>query len=154
MALACANPKINYAIIAKREVSRLFSEGPVYSALFNETTDPLLVYRAVAITAEVDRVLDSHQADADGVEAGVAIHARRVIAHLIMRTVGTKSLANPSTDFAEVLSSVESQATMLLAALAAVFPDNAYPGNVFKNQARVQQLLDDAGAVSAKSQNS
>ncbi|WP_240423617.1 AIPR family protein [Microbacterium halotolerans] len=154
VALACANPKINYAIIAKREVSRLFSEGPVYAALFNATTDPLLLYRAVAITAEVDRVLDSHQADADGVEAGVAIHARRVIAHLIMQRVGAKKLAYPSTDFAEVLSSVESQATLLLAALTAVFPDNAYPGNVFKNQARVQQLLDDAGAALAKSQNS
>ena len=84
----------------------------------------------------------------------MAIHARRVIAHLIMQRVGTKTLAHPSTDFPEVLAGVESQATLLLTALAAVFPDNAYPGNVFKNQARVQQLLDDAGAVLAKSQNS
>lgn len=71
-----------------------------------------------------------------------------------MQRVGTKTLAHPSTEFAEVLSGVESQATLLLAALTAVFPDNAYPGNVFKNQARVQQLLADADAVLAKSQNS
>ncbi len=147
VALACAHPKINYAIIAKREVSRLFSEGPVYSALFNPTTDPLLLSRAVAVTSEVDRVLDSHQVDADGVEAGVAIHARRIIAHLILQQVGANALANPSADFGPVLAGVESNATLLLNALTAVFPDNAYPGNVFKNQARVQQLLDDVAAL-------
>jgi tetrahydromethanopterin S-methyltransferase subunit A len=147
VALACAHPKLNYAIIAKREVSRLFSEGPVYSALFNSATDPLALSRAVAVTAEVDRVLDSHQVDADGVEAGVAIHARRVIAHLIMREIGSNVLANPSADFGAVLAGVEAKATLLLKALTAVFPDNAYPGNVFKNQARVQQLLNDAEAI-------
>lgn len=153
VALACANPKINYAIIAKREVSRLFSEGPVYSALFNSATDPLLLHRAVAITAEVDRVLDSHQVNAEGIDAGVAVHARRVIAHLVLRRIGTKALAHPSTDFTEVMASVEAQTTILLRALTAVFPDNAYPGNVFKNQARVQQLLDDASSLLEGNQN-
>ncbi|MCT9001041.1 AIPR family protein [Microbacterium memoriense] len=147
VALACSHPKLNYAIIAKREVSRLFSEGPVYSALFNSATDPLALSRAVAVTAEVDRVLDSHEVDTDGVEAGVAIHARRVIAHVIMREIGSSVLANPSAEFSAVLAGVEAKATLLLKALTAVFPDNAYPGNVFKNQARVQQLLDDAEAM-------
>lgn len=150
VALACAHPKINYAIVAKREVSRLFSEGSVYSALFNPNTDPLVLSRAVAIAAEVDRVLDSHQADSDGVEAGVAVHARRVIAHLIMQQIGSKALASPSTDFDDVMSGIEANAVLLLTLLTAVFPDNAYPGNVFKNQARVQQLLDDVAKMLTK----
>ena len=147
VALACAHPKINYAIIAKREVSRLFTEGPTYSALFNRSTDPLMLQRAVAITAEVDRVLDTRQADVDGAEAGVAIHARRVIAHLIMKKIGATALANPETDLTAVLAGVERDATVLLNALIAVFPENAYPGNVFKNQARVQELLDAIGEL-------
>ncbi|MEV8175738.1 AIPR family protein [Microbacterium sp. NPDC079176] len=141
VALACAHPKLSYAIIAKREVSRLFSEGPVYSALFNPSTDPLVLSRAVAITAEVDRVLDSMQSDAEGVEAGVAVHARRVIAHIVMRGIGTKALADPATELSTIIDGIAETAELLLAALVVVFPANAYPGNVFKNQARVQELL-------------
>lgn len=145
VALACAHAKLNYSIIAKREVSRLFSEGPVYSALFNSSTDPLVLQRAVSLTAEVDRVLDSRQNDVEGVGAGVAIHGRRVIAHLIMQELGMKTLADPSTDFAAVLGAVRQGAESRLDALVDVFPANAYPGNVFKNQARVQELLKSAG---------
>lgn len=150
VALACAHPRLNYSIVAKREVSRLFSEGPVYSALFNPSTDPLVLYRAVALTSKVDSFLDSYQADTDGIEAGVAVHGRRVIAHLILQMVGPKALADPDTDFDNALAKVEDRARLLVAALTLAFPDNAYPGNVFKNQTRVQELISKAGkAVSS-----
>lgn len=147
VALACANPRINYAIIAKREVSRLFSEGPVYSALFNSSTDPLVLSRAVELTALADSILDRVQADAEGVEAGVAVHGRRVIAHLVMQEVGMKKLADPATDMATVMVDAETTTMTRFYALVDVFPANAYPGNAFKNQARVQELLDDAGLL-------
>lgn len=147
VALACAHPRINYAIIAKREVSRLFSEGPVYSALFNPSTDPLVLSRAVMLTAEVDRVLDVVQADAEGLAAGVAVHGRRVIAHLVMRDIGMKKLADPATDMATVMVDAGTTTMVRFYAILDVFPANAYPGNAFKNQARVQELLDDAGLL-------
>lgn len=144
VALACANPRLSYSIIAKREVSRLFSEGPVYQALFNASTDPLVLYRAVALTREVDRVLDERRGDAEGIEAGVAIHSRLVIAHLLLQNIGMKALADPSYDFDAALAEVSDEIDSRLDALVAVFPANAYPGNVFKNQTRVQELLKDA----------
>jgi hypothetical protein len=45
VALACASPNIGHAVVAKREVSRLFSDSSVYSALFNDQTDPLRLSR-------------------------------------------------------------------------------------------------------------
>lgn len=143
VALACAHPKLNYAIVAKREVSRLFAERAVYGALFNAGTDPLALSRAVGVVAEVDRVLDGLQAE--GIAAGVAVHGRRVIAHLVMKELGSKTLADPSVDFDRIISGVERGTLDRLVALVEVFPDNAYPGNVFKNQARVQELIRDAG---------
>lgn len=146
VALACAHPRINYAIIAKREVSRLFSEGPVYSALFNSSTDPLVLSRAVELTRKVDEILDGVQAIKEGIEAGVAIHGRRVIAHLVMRNVGMTTLADPGTNMKAVMKQAGTATLAYFLAIVDVFPANAYPGNVFKNQARVQELVDEAGS--------
>ena len=145
MALACAESGINYSIIAKREVSRLFSEGSVYAALFNPNTDPLRLSRAVAVTSAVDGLLDSIEADADGIEAGVAVHGRRVIAHLVMRRIGDKALADPASDMDDLLKELTTEVQTLVASIVAAFPDNAYPGNVFKNQSRIIGILKDAG---------
>ena len=145
VALACAHPKISYCITAKREVSRLFAERSVYSALFNPQTDPLALSRAVLITAEVDRVLDAVQADTEGIQAGVAVHGRRVVAHLVMKELGRNFLSNPTSDLDEALQNVNVRVPEILGRLVSVFPANAYPGNAFKNQARVQELLNAAG---------
>jgi AIPR protein len=145
VALACASPTLGHAVIAKREVSRLFSDNAIYRALFNAGTDPLRLSRAVLITKRVDDFLDETERSADGVEAGVAVHGRRIIAHLVMRQIGDELLKNPDADLDALLSNLAAQVAEYVAALVAVFPANAYPGNVFKNQARVVQLLEDAG---------
>ena len=147
VALACASPNLGHSVIAKREVSRLFSDSSVYSALFNPQTDPLRLSRAVAVTARVDDVLDEVERTTDGVEAGVAVHGRRVIAHLVMRNVGYSVLKDPETELNVTLENLDVEVAGYLAKLVAVFPANAYPGNVFKNQARVLQLVEDAGLV-------
>jgi hypothetical protein len=146
IALACASPSISYAVIAKREVSRLFADTSVYSALFNAQTDPLRLSRAVQITNSVDELLDEVEEEADGLRAGVAIHGRRVVAHLVMRELGDTFLGASDTDVASHLSALPATVETHLKGLIDVFPPNAYPGNVFKNQARVIQLLKDAGS--------
>ena len=140
VALACASG-IGHAVLAKREVSRLFTDQSVYRALFNPRTDPVRLSHAVVIVRSVDEILDYASHVLDGVQAGIAVHGRRVIAHLIMRDLGDKVLNNPDTDFSEVLESVRSQAREYVDVFADVFPSNAYPGNVFKNQTRVAELV-------------
>jgi hypothetical protein len=144
VALACASPTLGHAVVAKREVSRLFSDNSVYRALFNAGTDPLRLSRAVMITNRVDDLLDETERNTDGVEAGVAVHGRRVIAHLVIRKLGDELLKDPNADLDAQLSELPAEVAGHIAALVAVFPANAYPGNVFKNQGRVVQLLDDA----------
>jgi hypothetical protein len=145
VALACASQNIGHAVIAKRELSRLFSDSAVYRALFNPQTDPLRLSRAVAITKKIDNYLDIVGQLSDGVQAGIAIHGRRVIAHIFMRGLGDAFLSDPASDLAESLADLGKTVNGYLLALEGVFPENAYPGNVFKNQSRVVQLLKDVG---------
>lgn len=148
VALACASPAIAHAVVAKREVSRLFSDVAIYSSLFNPQTDPLRLSRAVDITAQVDALLDEIERNTDGVEAGVAVHGRRVIARQVLRGIGDAVLKDPDADLAPKLAGLSAEVTGYVTSLVSVFPANAYPGNVFKNQARVLQLLKDAGLSS------
>jgi hypothetical protein len=143
--LACASSNISHAIIAKREISRLFSDASVYRALFNPNTEALRLVRAVAITREVDAILDRIETESDGIEAGVAVHGRRIIAYVLIRQLGDGFLANPVSSIESVLSNIEASARATVSAIVGVFPGNAYPGNVFKNQARCTELLAVAG---------
>lgn len=142
VALACAHPRLSHAITAKREVSRLFTDRSAYGSLFNASTDPLVLHRAVQIVAEVDARLDDIQSETDGIEAGVAVHGRRVIAHLILQDIGARRLADPDLDVEAVIAGIADAAGNYLDAIVQVFPENAYPGNVFKNHSRVQGLLE------------
>ncbi len=142
IALACASPNVSHSVVAKREVSRLFTDS--YTALFNPSTDPLRLSRAVVITEAVDTVLDDVERDSDGVKAGIAVHGRRVIAHLVMKDIGQKALTDPDHDLTEALDDLEDNVIDLIDSLVDVFPTNAYPGNVFKNGSRVSKLLSDA----------
>lgn len=145
VALACAADDVAPAVIAKREVSRLFSrDGGPYDRLFNPRTDPLLLSRAVIVVRRVNGILEDIQRDHDGIKAGVAVHGRTVIAHLVLNRIGRGALENPDLDIESELEDLTDECMGYVDAMTSVFPDNSYPGNVFKNQGRVGDLLDSA----------
>jgi hypothetical protein len=139
--LACASRNIAHSVVAKREVSRLFSEKSIYTALFNPNTEALRLLRSVLITRAIDVILDEIASGTTGVEAGLAIHGRRIIAHRLFRGLGDSFLADSSSDIDSALAALDQNVRGELQGMIAVFPDNAYPGNVFKNQARILDLV-------------
>lgn len=143
IALACASPSVSHSVTAKREVSRLFTDS--YATLFNPRTDPLRLARAVQITSEVDAILDDLERSSDGVRAGIAVHGRRVISHLVMKQMGQGFLTSPESDMSVALADLPQKVAAMVDLLEGQFPANAYPGNVFKNNARVLELVSDAG---------
>jgi len=146
VALACANSELTLAVTAKREVSRLFNQsGSEYKRLFNASTDPLLLQRSVLLVRQVDAVLDRLSTDSVGVDLGVAVHGRLVIAHLMLQQVGSANLQNPEWNIDEAATEREASVVSMASALANSFPDNAYPGNVFKNRSRTAELIAAAG---------
>ncbi|MGY1764023.1 AIPR family protein [Geodermatophilus sp. SYSU D00779] len=146
VALACAAKDIGPAVIAKREVSRLFaSSGGEYARLFNAATDPLTLSRSVKVLRYVDSLLDIARASASGVELGVVVHGRLVITHLVLKSIGAQSLRDPAFDVDEFLEQQIRPIRLMVAALVDSFPENSYPGNVFKNRTRCAELVKDAG---------
>lgn len=150
VALACASTDLSHAVIAKREVSRLFSDPTIYSALFNASTEPLHLLRCTQITSVVAQALDEVERSSDGIKAGVAVHGRLVITHIILRGLGDSFLKNPDSDVDSAIATVPSQARDIVDTLVEVFPDNSYPGNVFKNQSRCAHLVEVAGALTPR----
>lgn len=148
VALACASPELSMPVTAKREVSRLFNQsGSEYKRLFNAATDPLLLQRSVFIVRQVDSILDRICAESNGVELGVAVHSRLIIAHLVLQRVGQENLQNPNWSLDTDESDRDEFTEEAASKLAAVFPSNAYPGNVFKNRSRTNELLAVAGLI-------
>lgn len=143
IALACASPQLSHSVTAKREVSRLFTDS--YSALFNASTDPLRLARAVQITDRVDAILDDLERNAEGVKAGIAIHGRRVVSHLVINGLEPGFLAHPDSEMEDVMDTLNNKVSDIVDKFVGVFPANAYPGNVFKNNSRVAKLVRDAG---------
>lgn len=146
VALACADDDLGMAVTAKREVSRLFSQaGSEYRRIFNPSTDPLTLLRSVLVVRKVDTTLDRIATDASGVGLGVAVHGRLVIAHLALKRAEAKNLKDPDWDLTNALTDLDSYVPEVTAKLGAAFPEKSYPGNVFKNRSRCDQLLADAG---------
>jgi hypothetical protein len=143
VALACAADEVGPAVQAKREVSRLFDrESGPYAQIFNPSVNGLLLSRAVDAVRIVDETLDAEASRNEGNRTGVAIHGRRVVAHVLLKEIGRANLANPDFDFDAVLATLAAKSIEQLDRLTSRFPENSYPGNVFKNQARCTELIE------------
>ncbi|MFC3434306.1 AIPR family protein, partial [Nocardia seriolae] len=142
VALACATGDVGHAVTAKREVSKLFDRdsGP-YEALFNPSVEGIFLIRVTKVVSDVDEALDDAYSESEGQRIGIAVHGRRVIAHLILNNIGQKNLKNPDFDFDQALRDVQSSALRILDSFTENFPENAYPGNVFKNRKRCEELI-------------
>ena len=148
VALACANSDLNMSIIAKREVSRLFSQtGVEYRRLFSGHTDPLVLLRSVVILRQVDAALAEFSSEVSGPEFGVATHARYVLAHLVLQEIGVDSLKDPEWDLEATRQKRDRFVLDAASKMAVSFPPNSYAGNVFKNRARTHELLVEAGLL-------
>jgi hypothetical protein len=142
VALACATGNIADAVLAKREVSKLFDRdaGP-YKSLFNPEVHGLLIQRAVEVVDSVAAVLDSESAASTGIRSGIAVHGRLLIAHLILKKIGRRKLTDPDSDLSDDLSEVGITTLKYLQSFEDNFPNGSYPANVFKNKTRCDELV-------------
>lgn len=150
-ALACLDKNIEYAILAKREVSQLFSNERIYSSLFNPRTDALELLRSTRIVERISEISRTDNSFEDPLSRGIALHGRYVIAHQVLQEIGRSALRSPDDD-SWTTSPVRERAFTLVEAMRRAFPTNAYPGNVFKNTERSRDLL--ASALAAHPQDS
>lgn len=145
IALACAHRDVELSVLVKREISQLFSDR--YRTIFNPSTDPRLLVSSVLVNQVVENKLGELEPLTEGVKNGVIIHGKRVISHLILRGIGTTNLSSSEFAIENYDSWIEDECERIVAALVENFPDNSYPGNVFKNTIRVRALLNESSLL-------
>jgi peptide deformylase len=144
--LACAQTDINFAMVAKREVGRLYEDitQPPYVVLFNPSISATRLWRTVEVMRSVDEYLKKAQTVLDGKPKLIAIHGNRFILHLVFRRL--KSILDESVaDVSALLSQVSEVTKETLAAVVGqgleLYP-NAYPSNLFKNSTKCKAIVE------------
>lgn len=145
IAAACASNDLRLAVSSKRYISGLWdnTKKEPYIRLFNEHVNANYLWMIVKILHIVDDKLSELSSSLDGREKLVSIHANRFILFCVYKTLGvidqlkTKGLA---VDVEKTSRITQECLTAINKIIAEKFPD-AYPGNIFKNQDRQNELL-------------
>ncbi len=145
IAAACASGDLRLAVSAKRYISGLWenTKKEPYIKLFNNDTSAGFLWKLVRIMNAVDDTLAQAASERLGRERLTAIHANRFLLYYVYEKMrGEPGGLNKDIDTlcAESVVIVEGVLSKLYAAVSSKFPE-AYPGNIFKNQEKQQELI-------------
>lgn len=158
IAAACASKDLRLAVAAKRYISGLWentSKEP-YTKLFNEGTTAEWLWKAVLIMRCVDEQLVEAAKELDGRDRLISVHANRFILFTVFREL-PGDWENEGQISANIFPQVREITNRNLAVITPLvndlFPDG-YPGNLFKNRDRQQEILDQLDLVLAEENGS
>jgi len=145
VALACAHPDLVLAVIAKREISRLWEDihKPPYALLFNERLSVLRLWRCVEIMRAVDDTLRNMQDESEGRPRLILVHGNRFVLYRVFRRLSTHNLDDPALDFPGILAAVPALTSETGNALVAMVEGHYsanYAGSLFKNETLQREL--------------
>jgi hypothetical protein len=138
IALACADPDVALAVLAKREVGRLWEsiDAPPYTALFNDNTSAFVVWRAVEIMRTVEAMLKEFLETEPPRGDMVAIHGNRLILHCVFMNSQVRSFKNEQADFDQVKAFAAKATREVFGAMTRDVEEhyeNSYLATLFKN---------------------
>lgn len=153
IAAACASKELRLAVAAKRYISGLWENTTKepYTKLFNDSTTAEWLWNAVSIMRCVDGQLMEEAKALDGRDRLISVHANRFILFTVFRELGENwySDGELSAEFLEEVKNMTSRNLAVIMPLVNdLFPDG-YPGNVFKNRDRQDEILGALDAVLA-----
>ena len=145
VALACANSDIQFTMLAKREVNKLYEDiqGPPYTMLFNSSVRALRVWRSVQIMRVVDMSLKELRGMLSGKHKLVAVHGNRLILHMVFNRIGNAALTSNDAEWPVMSNTVrvasESILDRVTEQVLSLYP-SAYCGNLFKNASKCAEI--------------
>lgn len=154
VALACSRPEIALAVLAKREIGRLWDdiEKPPYKLLFNNSLSGLRLWRLVELLRAIDAALKQEQDVRVGRPRQVAVHGNRFIARQVFGRLDLTGLDDPDLDFEPLRHRagqlVTSSVTETEATVTSLFP-TSYIQSLFKNASKCLAVHDMLSAISA-----
>lgn len=138
VALACASEDPGLAVLAKREIGRLWEDisKPPYRRIFNTTVSALRLWRAVLMMRALEEALRPHR-KGEGRSRLIAIHGNRLILHRVFRTHASDNLDDPDLNFDAVLAAIPEEAIVIMNRMVEVVERDyasKYPASLFKNE--------------------
>lgn len=151
IAAACASKDLRLAVAAKRYISGLWentSKEP-YTKLFNDGTTAEWLWKAVLIMRCVDETLLEAANALDGRDRLISVHANRFILFTVFRELSEDWQAEGyvvQDIYDKIREITERNLAVIMPLVNDLFPDG-YPGNIFKNRDRQQEILDQLDLV-------
>lgn len=145
IAAACASNELRLAVAAKRYISGLWentSKEP-YTKLFNEGTTAEWLWKAVLIMRCVDEQLENAAQELNGRDRLISVHANRFILFTVFREISERwqNEGQMPNDLLSMVRAITSRNLKVIIPLVNdLFPDG-YPGNLFKNRDRQEEIL-------------
>jgi hypothetical protein len=103
VALACSMPVTTYSVTAKREIGRLWDDisKPPYKDLFNESLKVHRLWRCIKVYRSVSKYLNDLKLSKTGRERSIYTYGNYFILNIVINSIPTELLMNPSADFAK-----------------------------------------------------
>ncbi|MHB1302567.1 MAG: AIPR family protein [Acidiphilium sp.] len=145
IAAACASGDLRIAVASKRYISGLWENTTKepYTKLFNHNTRASYLWYIVRIMRAVDNCLIEISNSLSGKDKLVAVHGNRFILYYLFeefKKIGLFEQHNFEKDAPSIKSMVGNVLERIIKKVPELFPE-AYPGNIFKNNERQQQIL-------------
>jgi len=155
IALACANPDVELAVQAKREIGKLWedTEKTPYKLLFNSQLSAIRLWRAVEVFRVVESEIKTLQNYLDGRNRLIAIHGNRLVLHRVFKSLPIDKFDDMDLDFRPIKASASEKTQYALFNLIEVVNtefSNSYPANLFKNKKKCLDVSRNLDELEAK----
>jgi hypothetical protein len=148
IALACQNEDITLAVLAKRELGKLWEDitREPYTLVFSSSTTALQLQRAVKVLRVVNVNLKSKEkSTSPGRERSFYVHANRFILHLAFRLIPTELILDPSRDFDKYVAErlpgmIDKLTTISRVKMEKLYPEPSLVHQVFRNFTKCKEI--------------
>lgn len=140
-AMACALSDPDAAVLAKREIGRLWEnlDSPLHSQMFPDNISGSVVWRNISISRIVEQELNSTRLTMDSSrEKTVLYHGNRLATHIVFR-----ALEKYGYDDEKKISDISSSTAIFLSIIVAKSYNNQYPAVIFKNLETSKNIADE-----------
>lgn len=146
IALACANPEVNLAVQAKREIGKLWedtSKKP-YTDIFNPSVTATKLWKSVQVLRDTNAFLKLKEKPSQGREKSFYIHGNRFVLHLVFRRISDSILLDPNVDFEEYRKNELQSVIESLSESSKTVVEQIYPTSlihqIFRNFTKCKEL--------------
>lgn len=142
LALVCCGSNVNYAVIAKRNISALWKDvhSTPYTDIFNETkTTPLALIKAVEAFRFVNAALDTLECN----DRGIQVHGNRLFAYYVLNGIDILDENVSLEAFLSCLKTLDLQHyfNLFVDAINELY-ESGYRAPLFKNSTKCTHIIE------------